>query len=619
MVKLIGLYITLFWSLTSNAQYLSARGDFSIDQRRGCRDLLLTVTNINPGTDVILYQFEGTSSTVTANTSYTYTTTGNYWLYQYIQGPTGQKVDSVFVEIFDPVVPDFELHACNNLAVQVQINNNDYDLYEIDYGDGTIVQVPVNTFPPIYSYVGSVPVSVSVGGLYTTASNRCGSSSINFTPVNQVQPAQLTQISVLDEQSLKLEYNLAPNTITSLEVALNNTNSFQLYKYLNQGTTTDTLINLQLVSNTYCFRIASHNACSNQKVYSNELCSIYANANAANKSIDLSWNTVFPLNHSSTEIVRDDISLSSILNHALLYEDLNVICKNAYCYFIQSHHVDGSISISNMVCADAFSNTPPETVKDISVHIGDNTSTWSWLTPLNEQVQFFKVFNQLGVILDNTALNTSSIPFAEDTALCINIELTNICDNTSILSNSVCSINLSKTLHNNGVVALAWTAYQGWQNDVSSYSVVVYDDNFNMVDSLDVGNITDYEDPLPTGNIQISYYRIWAIPNDIALVPSSSNLVKVERPPIIAIPSSFTPNGDHLNDVFSVTGKYLKSVELSILNRWGATIYQVNGSTWDGTSNGKKVPMGNYIYQIIIKDFAGNEHIRSGTILILKD
>jgi gliding motility-associated-like protein len=183
----------------------------------------------------------------------------------------------------------------------------------------------------------------------------------------------------------------------------------------------------------------------------------------------------------------------------------------------------------------------------------------------------------------------------------------------------VCPLTLDRTINGDGSITLRWSDYDGWLNGVDNYSVIIYDHNMNMIDSIGVGNLTEYNDPLPDDNNQVNHYRIWANGKNNSLLLASSNLIRVERPPVIAVPSSFTPNGDNLNDVFVVNGKYLKSVELSILNRWGSTIYQVNGSSWDGTANGNKVPLGTYIYHIIIKDFAGNEHIRTGTILILKD
>ena len=222
-------------------------------------------------------------------------------------------------------------------------------------------------------------------------------------------------------------------------------------------------------------------------------------------------------------------------------------------------------------------------------------------------------------MLGSTALNTISTNYPEDAQVCIKVQLTNICDNSSALSPPVCPMLVDNSLNSDGSITLKWSDFTGWQNGVNNYSVVIYNIDMLQTDSIAVGNLTEYNDPLATGNNQVSYYRIWAIANNNNNEASSSNLIRVERPPVIAVPSSFTPNGDSLNDEFVIGGKYLKSVDLSILNRWGSTIYQVNGSSWDGTSGGNQVPLGTYVYHIVVKDFANNEHIRTGTVLILKD
>jgi gliding motility-associated-like protein len=621
LLKRIGLYITLFWSITSQAQYISIGGDFSIDNQRGCRDMFVTVTNTVPPPDsvVVIFLYEGRNSPPTSDTTFLYTSTGNFWLYRFIQNDSN-RVDSMLVEVLDPIIPDFELHSCNNNDLEVEIMNSAYDIYEIDYGDGTVIQVPVNTFPPIHSYLSSLPVTVTVTGLYNTSVNRCGTNSITFTPVNQVQPAQINVLSVLDNQSLVIQYVAAPNTITSLEVSLNNTGNFQLFKNLVQGTSADTLLNLQLPITTYCFRVVSHDACSNFKVYSNELCSVYLAGQAVNNSIDLSWGTVFPVNHLSTDIIGNGSNIVSLTNQELNYSDTSIVCKTEYCYYLEIRHSDGSISISNQqVCETAFSTDTPLPIDDISVNIIGDEIRWTWPIPTNTQIQYYEIFSETGQFIDSTSVNTLSTSFPDDTGVCIKMQITDICDNISELSSIVCPLLVDRIINGDGSITLNWSDFTGWQNGVNNYSVVIFDLNMNMLDSISVGSTTQYNDPLPTDDNQVSFYRIWATAIDTGLEPSSSNLIMVERQPVIVAPSSFTPNGDNLNDVFEITGKYIKSVNLSILNRWGSTIYQVNGNSWDGTSNGKQVPLGNYVYHIIVKDFIDNEHIRTGTVLILKN
>lgn len=66
------------------------------------------------------------------------------------------------------------------------------------------------------------------------------------------------------------------------------------------------------------------------------------------------------------------------------------------------------------------------------------------------------------------------------------------------------------------------------------------------------------------------------------------------------IPNAFTPNSDGVNDVF------LAGFDITILNRWGDTLF--NGNTgWDGTYNGQKVSNGTYYAIIRYTDLNGEK------------
>ena len=71
--------------------------------------------------------------------------------------------------------------------------------------------------------------------------------------------------------------------------------------------------------------------------------------------------------------------------------------------------------------------------------------------------------------------------------------------------------------------------------------------------------------------------------------------------PKFFIPSAFSPNGDGLNDCFKVTHfNYLKSVEISIYNRFGNLVFHTttDNDCWDGTYKGSPASVGNYVYYI---------------------
>lgn len=70
----------------------------------------------------------------------------------------------------------------------------------------------------------------------------------------------------------------------------------------------------------------------------------------------------------------------------------------------------------------------------------------------------------------------------------------------------------------------------------------------------------------------------------------------------IWIPDVFTPNGDGFNDTWELTNiTAYPNAEVRVFNRWGEIAYYSYGvyAGFDGTYNGRVLPMGSYTYHII--------------------
>ncbi|MDY0142980.1 MAG: gliding motility-associated C-terminal domain-containing protein [Bacteroidales bacterium] len=86
----------------------------------------------------------------------------------------------------------------------------------------------------------------------------------------------------------------------------------------------------------------------------------------------------------------------------------------------------------------------------------------------------------------------------------------------------------------------------------------------------------------------------------------------------LRIPAAFSPNGDGYNDEFFIENLHLyPRAVVQIFNRWGQLLYEEPGTNgfWDGTYNGKPVPTGAYLYNIILNI---DEDPRVGTITIIR-
>ncbi len=90
----------------------------------------------------------------------------------------------------------------------------------------------------------------------------------------------------------------------------------------------------------------------------------------------------------------------------------------------------------------------------------------------------------------------------------------------------------------------------------------------------------------------------------------------------LVIPSGFTPNNDGVNDTWEITNSYLyPDMIVEVYTRWGAKIFHARGyhadNYWDGTHNGKDLPMGTYYYIIQLNDPFGSKPI-SGPVTIIR-
>lgn len=87
------------------------------------------------------------------------------------------------------------------------------------------------------------------------------------------------------------------------------------------------------------------------------------------------------------------------------------------------------------------------------------------------------------------------------------------------------------------------------------------------------------------------------VKNDIGCTDSSSVLVTV-IPYCIKVKNAFTPNGDGINDLWTVFDQFdcLRNVTVHVFNRYGNEVFSSKDyrNNWDGRYKGKSVPDGTY-------------------------
>jgi len=88
----------------------------------------------------------------------------------------------------------------------------------------------------------------------------------------------------------------------------------------------------------------------------------------------------------------------------------------------------------------------------------------------------------------------------------------------------------------------------------------------------------------------------------------------------VFIPNAFSPNGDNVNDILYVRSKFIRDMELVIVDRWGKEVFRTTDISigWDGTYNDEPLPMGAYSYALSGSCVDGQTFIRKGNVSLLR-
>jgi len=90
--------------------------------------------------------------------------------------------------------------------------------------------------------------------------------------------------------------------------------------------------------------------------------------------------------------------------------------------------------------------------------------------------------------------------------------------------------------------------------------------------------------------------------------------------PYVFIPTAFSPNDDHENDVLYVRGEMIKEMTFRVFNRWGELVFESHDTHtgWDGKFKGKKLDPDVYDYYLEVICIDDQTNIKKGNITLLK-
>jgi len=628
--KLIIILSFVFFTGNLYAQYTSRLGRFQVDEIKGCAPFTVTILTTNlittgectAGKPCLMSAGNGTPQQQNQFTI-TYPQAGTFTLavlYQSI------GADDIVITVDPNIQPEFEIYTCSGLQNNIKITDKNYDQYSIDFNNDGIIETVIpnsNNQTAAHSYGIASTFNISVKGKDINAANNCAAKVLPFTSLLTLPVPQITKLTALNPTSLKLDFTPQQNILYKLEIAVNNSATFQQFQTL-YGVNTVTIPNLKTDDNFYCFRLSSFDPCTNSNTYLAPVCSHNFDLSVQNGVNRLTWASS-GTGVLSTEIIRNGASYVIIPGAPSLLNDVDVICKTNYCYQVVNLYAGGVQSISLEKCGEAFTTVSPTAINNTSSVVGANGVELTWTQDPLFSVEEYAVLryqgSSFGLAGKTTNTTYTDLGYTTEGGFCYRINYGDLCGNASQPGDLICPIRLSATLDDKNVITLRWSSLKGWRNGVSNYRIEKFDKSGGLMQVINTGTDTTWVDDQPDAINQVVQYQIIAQSNEVGLTNSVSNRLVVTKEVNLFYPTAFTPDGvgPVENETFTVKGQYIVKLELKVFDRWGSMVfYSDKNEPWNGTNNGKALPEGTYVWRTQITDLAGRNFSEGSTVVILK-
>ncbi|MCG8308670.1 MAG: gliding motility-associated C-terminal domain-containing protein [Cytophagales bacterium] len=628
------LFLSLLFLLACLHQAIGQGAKFEVNSDIGCNPFTVVVTDLSGAPDTVAVNYDwGDGSPLDSTEYHTYSQPGTYTIIQTVANANPRQ-DTAIVEVINQYPPEFHLFNCKGTFGSVIVQDTLYEAFEIDWGDGNSEIAPAYALVT-HNYGVISSFNVTVKGLINGSQTATDSSNINchsttkrLNMIIDIQPAVLNEVQVVETDntsgSISINYTLQPDNNYLIELKSQNQPGYTIVDTINQVLNPDNYLirNLNTADNYYCISVTAFDPCDGDRRQSNIGCSINLTSTAQNQQNLVEWFTSSSdfLNYT---VYKDGAVASTITNQGQTqFTDDQVVCGINYNYQLSMMENNGFLSISDTSSVTAISTDIPEPIINISATVSGQDIIISWEEPQNYVATGYVISRSKDSnnyeVLDTLTTNSYTDPnlFTQSTQYFYKIEYFDACGNLSeesIVASPVLLVSESdKTLY--------WTNYEGWSNGISGYLLEKYDENGNLIETIDLGISTSYREDPVSNPYQFISYKIIAIPNDFTNGNVESNLLKVIYRSKVAFPNAFSPDGDGLNDIFNFESRFIKAVRMKIFNRWGELVYQTTevDRGWDGTINGKPAPLGTYIHHTELTDDMGITFIKSGEIILIR-
>lgn len=311
---------------------------------------------------------------------------------------------------------------------------------------------------------------------------------------------------------------------------------------------------------------------------------------------------------------------------------------NDYCYFFTSENICGKkdTSYAKACTLKEFTNPiPGENIILVTVE-KDSFIKVVWNRSDENDFKGYRVyrkslqsdeFSTVGYVdLQNDTQFLDKNVKVDDFSYCYYVIVEDNCGNKSLPIDTSCSILLTGKEFP-FYFTTSSNEYIYWQSGVDYYEL------WSSVDTGDLRfkqTLDDKTGPVEAKDDNLDYdwggyyyqYRAYNNTNDTTPQRvSHSNTIYLIQPPLLHVPSAFSPNGDGFNDEWGIVDVFVKEYQILVFNRWGEKVYDSkdkNGK-WYATYKGDEQKGDNvYIWIAYYSGWDNKNYTQKGNVTVIR-